>query len=272
MRSKTGFLLLLLLALVAAACGSSTEEAADTTTTTEAPAETTSTTTEAPTTTTTTTTEAPTTTTAPAEIDPDDPTVVAYCEAGDSVNARIDAADFNDPIAVEDAFGYQYDTMSVVEAPAAIEADVATMVDMSNSAYLILEDYDFNFFAASEEIFALTESPEFVAASETLDAFGEAYCPQVEDADPLENELGLTEADVLDLLQDPVERLSVAEGMREGTTLTSEEAMCVLDETDPNVIAALFSVGVGEAEPDLEIMGGFFEGLAACEIPIDAFG
>lgn len=55
--------------------------------------------------------------------------------------------------------------------------------------------------------------------------------------------------------------------------MTLEQANCFLDETDPNVAAALFAIGVGDqTQVDPAVAGGMFEGLVACDMSIDMFG
>ena len=269
---------LLTLVLTATACGGSTTadtapaDEAEAATTTEAE---TTTTTEAATTTTTTEAETTTTTEAPEPAPSDDAVVSAYCAAAAEVDATLDAADLLDPVALEEALVYQVDTMSAVDAPAEIEADIQTMLVTSDEYLQILEDADFDITVAEDEITALFERPDVDAATTNIESFELENCPLAVDDEfePSPNDLGLTEDDVRELLADPAGREGIIEGLTSSTELTPEEASCFLDETDASVVVGLFAIGVGqETTIDPAVATGMIEGLTACGLTLDVFG
>ncbi len=253
--------LVLLLSISGVSCGGSTPSASDlASTTTEAA---------------TTTIDSTTTTETMVDADSDEAVVDKYCANISEIDSRFDAADFSDPVALEEALTFQIDTMNSTTIPPAIQDDIATMLSVSDDYYQILETVDFDLFAVEDEIASLFDEPGVEAAGQNLDVFESEHCPLTldEDIEIDDNPLGLTESDVLDLLQDPVGRAGIAEGILESTSMTLEQANCFLDETDPNVVAALFSIGVGDqTQVDPEVSGGLFEGLVACDMSIDMFG
>lgn len=260
---RTLLSLVLLVSLVSASCGSNSSVADATTTTADTATAEISTTTEV------------TTTTEEVEEGSDEAIVMAYCASVRDVDARLDAADFTDPIELEAALTYQIDTIASTEVPREIQDDITTMLTVSDDYYQLLETVDFDLFAVEAEILALFETPAVEAAGQNLDEFEAENCPIVLD-DAFEtddNPLELTEQDVMDLLQDPAGRTGIAEGIVASTGIDLEAANCFLDETDPSVVAAIFSIGVGnQTQVDPEMAGGMFEGLAACDLSIDTFG
>lgn len=270
--------LLIVLSLAAAACGSSTETVAEATTTTLGEESSTteveaSTTTEAQ----TTTTESTTTTTeaAPQDLSSTDPVVVTYCATVDDIDTRLDAADFTDPAALEETLTYQLDAMGSIELPGPIADDIVTALSTTTDYLALLEAVDFDVAAADEDATALFESPEFTQAGENIDAFDAEFCPEQVDDEPVADgsTLLLTEDDVVALLDSPEGREGVIGGMVDNTAMTPEEANCFIDNTDPGVLASLFSLGTGDqADIDPAIIGELLGGLEACDLSLGALG
>lgn len=251
--------LVLILSFLAASCGSSTSSTADTTT--SSPPDTVA--------------ETTTTSEVVLDTDSDDAVIDDYCASVNEIDARFAAADFNDPVAVEAALAFQIDTMRAADIPPAIEGDIATMLTTSDDYYQLLETVDFDLMAVETDIIALFDEPAIETAAQNIDEFELQNCPIIlgDDVEVDENPLGLTEDDVLEMLQNPAGRAGIAEGIVESTPMTLDQANCFLDETDPNVVAALFSIGVGDqTQVDPDVSGGLFEGLLECDMSIDMFG
>jgi hypothetical protein len=109
---------------------------------------------------------------------------------------------------------------------------------------------------------------------DVVDSVVVAYCEAaLETETRVEDPLGLTEADVLVLLADPDGREGIAEGIVSSTGITLDEARCFLDTADPTIVAALFSIGVGDqTQVDPEVASSIFEAFATCGLPSDTFG
>lgn len=121
-----------------------------------------------------------------------------------------------------------------------------------------------------DDVLNMFSDPDVARALATLD-----NCPLALDGgfEPDENPLGLTEADVLVLLADPDGREGIAEGIVSSTGITLDEARCFLDTADPTIVAALFSIGVGDqTQVDPEVASSIFEAFATCGLPSDTFG
>ncbi len=274
------FCALALLVLLAACSGSTAESAAEanTTTTTEAaevtPTTEAETTTTTPPTTTTTTTEAPTTTAA-AEVDADDPIVVEYCLASAEADAVSDATDVTDPDAFRTLVAYQIETLSTISAPASIADDLEVVLDVFLQYPAILEPLDYDILAASDAIAEVADTPAFNNATDNLDRFEEEFCPNIStEAEPTaEIPQGITEDDIREFLSTPEGRAGIASGVVTTSSMTQEEALCFVEQTDADTLIELFQLGSGQiTTPSPEGQAGLLAGLASCGLDIGVFG
>lgn len=274
---------LALLVVLAACSGSTAESAAEanTTTTTEAAevtttteAETTTTTTPPTTTTTTTTTEAPTTTAA-AEVDADDPIVVEYCLASAEADAVSDATDVTDPDAFRTLVAYQIETLSTINAPAPIADDLEVVLDVFLQYPAILEPLDYDILAASDAITEVADTPAFNNATDNLERFEEEFCPNIStEAEPTADiPQGITEDDIREFLSTPEGRAGIASGVVTTSSMTQEEALCFVEQTNADTLIELFQLGSGQiTTPSPEGQAGLLAGLASCGLDIGVFG
>ena len=118
------------------------------------------------------------------------------------------------------------------------------------------------------------EQDDFTAAGDRVDAWEAEYCPPVEAASPstTDNPLGITEADILTLLETEEGRAGMVQGITTTSNMTIEEATCFIDSADSTTIVGLFQVGVGEvAVPSAEVQAGLIAALDACGLDISAF-
>ncbi len=248
------------LALAACGGGSDAETAdADTTTTAEATtttAEETTTTTEA----TTTTVEETTTTMVEISNDPD---VDAFC----GLRAQADALGDPDVFDTESVKTWLTETISLIEqgaavAPDEIAEDMAVFASGAGELDELFASYDYDILAIPEdEIDAV--GAESDAASERVDAWVEANCP--------ESELAVDETEGIDIAADDLEallateegRAAVIAGFVAETGLTEEEGTCFFEQLPVEELAAL-------AAQDLAGAPSLFDALAACDISIDS--
>jgi hypothetical protein len=265
--------LLIMICVGVAACGESGDSSADTTPTSAKPS--TSATTTSPTPSTTSADDDLSIADAASSLDAVDSVVVTYCEAALETETRVAAADFTDPVEVEDSVRLQFETLDALEVPEVIETEIKTLLDAIDRYYVLLETVEFDYAAIEDEVLNIFGDPDVARALATLDKFDADNCPLALDGgfEPDENPLGLTEADVLVLLADPNGREGIAEGIVSSTGITLDGARCFLDTTDPTIVAALFSIGVGDqTQVDPEVAGSIFEAFATCGLPSDAFG
>ncbi len=223
----------------------------------------------------TTTTAAETTTVAAGDSE-------AYCALAIESKEATDAFDaFDDPVALE---GFLDASIARIEAarlvvPAEIAEPFEVIYQSQLAAAAAAEEvgYDAVQLLASD---AFTETPERTAANATLDAYRADVCGYVEPSDDLvdeaaealESELGMTEEEIAlieAMLQTEAGRAAMIEGMMADSTLTEEQATCLVDNAD---LIGLMMLGSGLTDPDSDLMANLFQTLDQCGIPLDALG
>ena len=251
-------------ALAATACGGADDGAASTSTV----ATTTAITTTVPETSTVATTT--TTTTTLPETSADDPIVVAYCTASAENEQAAASLDPFDPDSLRDNLESQIEALDQLEIPGEIEGDIAVRGDGIGQWVAVLEPVDFAFLEVQVEIQALSEDPEFLAASDNIEMFEELYCPEPAPVEEAE-EGGADEFPIEVLLESAAGREAIAQGISETTEMTEEDALCFVESAGLETLTGLFEIGTTGAEPDAEVQAGLLAGLDACGLSLDAF-
>lgn len=222
----------------------------------------------------TTTTEATTTTTTiPIETDPDDPVVIGYCEASAEAQSLSLTADLSAPEGFRDVISGQRELLESVEPPPAIadalqtilfgfvevETQLASAVDIGQ---------------ANAAVSILGSTPEFAIAGQRIDAFEAEFCGAPGGPpSTVDNNLGITEEEILELLESEEDRLGIAQGLTSTTTLTEEEALCFVDSAEPSVLVEMFLLGTGEqTAPSANLQTLMIEALDACGLDQSVFG
>ncbi len=72
------------------------------------------------------------------------------------------------------------------------------------------------------------------------------------------------------LLETEVGREIMAQGIVEATGITTEQALCIVENGD--IVGLMIGVTGGTTEPDNEITASFLRTLDTCDIPLSAFG
>lgn len=170
---------------------------------------------------------------------------------------------------------------AILTAPEELREDFAVLRNTLTQAILVLEEADWDLFAASDSLEELVEDPEVAAAEERIDAYDTEVCGLEPDdlgaatdggegaaGDDFENpfgELGMS-ADLLEqMLSTEFGREAFAQGMAESGEITVEQALCILDELD---VESLLGMASGTA--DAEAVGPLFEAFDACGVEASA--
>lgn len=223
---------------------------------------------------TTTTTAAPTTTTtAVAALSADDPVIINYCAATVEADNLAENTDYVDVQSFQNVIAGQLFIIEAITFPAPIETDLQVITsglrDMATAVEAV-ESID----EIGPALDPIAESDEFQAAGDNIDAFEAEYCPDVSSSpSTTDNPNGITEADILALLETDAGRAGIAQGITTTTNLTVEEATCFIDNSEPANLVALFQLGTGETtEPTAEVQAGLVSALEACNLDVSAFG
>ncbi len=203
--------------------------------------------------------------------------VAIYCEANALNDAAADNIDPADPESVRNWVFKSRDALRDVipQAPEEIRGDLAILFEGFEQFIVILESYEFDFFAALPEIEALTESPAQAAADEHLDAWEAANCPTGsvdtgEDAaggSAFEDALATPEV-FLAMIESEGGRELILDGMTEDGDFTRDQAECLIDHPDFLEFFAL----IGGAPPSADIIPTIIGVFTECGIDLQSLG
>ncbi len=197
----------------------------------------------------------------------DDASIEAYCSKKAESDALFDEADPFDPATVEAAFR---GTVSIIDAalqtiPAEIESDLRVVRQSMDDYIDVLEANDWDFFAASSAMEEI-EGPELEAAEARLETWEETNCDFPDDEDDFEDVLRedpfSTPEAFEAMLSSDAGRAMIIEGMTEDGELTADQAECMLDNLDIELLSALAT----GAEPSPESLTPFFEIAVLCDL------
>ena len=163
---------------------------------------------------------------------------------------------------------------AIGNAPGDLQPDLNIILDGLVEMNDLLEGYDYDFFAAADDIEGLSNDAEINAASDRVDAWIEANCPEAmgdnDDASSLTDEL--TTPDGLEaILGSEAGRELFIQGLVESADgqISPDQAECLVENLDVEMMSALAtdpdSVGAQGAVDLLDV-------LAGCGIPLDALG
>ena len=178
--------------------------------------------------------------------------------------------DFFDPAQVEEWFAMSRSLLdeAIDKAPDEVRSDLEIIRADYDPLLEALEANDFDFFAASDAIDAL-ETPEADAASDRIDAYVEAACGIDPDQSSEDFAEDLLENDLDSILDNPALLDSVVEGMIADGDFTQEQATCVLQNLDPELLAGLAGGDIG-ALSDPTVLQNLLDVLEGCGIDLAA--
>ncbi len=130
---------------------------------------------------------------------------------------------------------------------------------------------------AAAESTTTTAAPESTTTTAAPETSGEGSDPfaGMSDAEraAVLAEMGLTEEQLAQfelLLDTDAGREIMAQGIVEATGITTDQALCIIENGD--IIGLMIGVTGGTSEPDNEITASFLRTLDTCDIPLSAFG
>ena len=202
----------------------------------------------------------------------------AYCDVAREQEVRSDAfSPFGAESAdVEAFFNDQFALIAegIAAAPnGAIKADLELLQRGQLEMASIMEAADWDIFAVdSDAMDELNDRPELTAASDRLDAYGEAECgiqSDVSDGDAGDDEAFEGSPELLEeMLESPAMRAFIIEDMMSDSEVTEDQANCFLDSI---VELGLFSA-LGDEEPGAAQLIAMLEVFDRCGIDPDTFG
>lgn len=190
----------------------------------------------------------------------------AYCRTKAEADALLDTVDVFDPDAVEAAVRQSIGLIeaAIEIAPAEIRDDLGTIRANADDYVAVLEENDWDLFAAAPELEALDARPEPEAAEDRIEVWEDANCDFPEDEADGDDAFGddpFTTAEAFEaMLETDGGRALMIEGMTEDGDLTPDQAGCLLDNLDFDALSALAD---GD-EPDPEVFGLLFEVAMRC--------
>ncbi len=201
-----------------------------------------------------------------------DANVAAFCAGAAEQDARQDAFNDFDPVAVQEFVRTSGSAMldAIEIAPAEIADDMQVLADGLEQFYNVLKDHDWDIFAASAELDAIDESPEQLAASDAVDAWRAENCgtplpsdePDVADNSGSIDDVLSTPEGISTILGSEAGREMFITGMTQDGSMTVEQATCLVDSIDADGLAAL----IGDAQPTAESMVTVLEIMSTCGI------
>lgn len=216
--------------------------------------------------TTTSTTSSTTTTT--VAVAADDPVVVAYCVAAAEADALADQVDPFDPEAVEAWANENIAALDAIlpDAPAAIAEDLRTIRRSMDEFLVVLEAHDYDLIAAADDLEAISDLPAPTMAEDRIDEWEAANCADVDVPEPstdttFEDAFATPEAFEALLSSDAGRRLMI-EGMIEDGSMNADQAECLLDNLDFEVLSALALTG----EPTPEMIADLLAIVDLCDL------
>lgn len=178
--------------------------------------------------------------------------------------------DFFDPAQVEQWIGTSAGLLdqAIDDAPGEIRADLEIVRADFDALVDTLEEYDYDFFAASEAVDAITDTAEADAATDRIDAYVESACGIDVDAFQDQATEDLLENSFDSILGNETLLAEIVAGMTEGGEMTEDQATCLLENLDTDLLAGLATDGGASAMGDPDVLAGLFGTFATCGIDL----
>ncbi|MEM7340576.1 MAG: hypothetical protein AAF467_18100 [Actinomycetota bacterium] len=201
----------------------------------------------------------------------------AFCSLWDENQALDQQYDFFNPAEAEQFFTTSNDLLgqAVGVAPAEISSDLQLVQTSFEELLPVFEAAGWDVFALLEEDEALLENPEADAASDRVQTWATANCPEAEpaaDVDPEDAMEDATDA-FASMLASESGRSLLAEQIAADGTLTAEESTCVVDGLTPEMLAvfvsgeAFLSDAAATSNPEV---ASLLELLETCGVDLEA--
>lgn len=149
--------------------------------------------------------------------------------------------------------------------PDEIADDFLIFIDGQYEIERVLAASGFDFLSVVDDpVFA---DPEFEAAAEAVESFGESACGFIDDAEPAgDGEVSAVEVAAIEaLLEDEVERQAFIASLAESMGITEEEGACFVEELGAEKLAAMAAMD-GSGAPDNRIVIDIFAAFEVCGI------
>ena len=178
--------------------------------------------------------------------------------------------DFFDPVQVEQWIGTSVGLLdqAIADAPGEIQADLEIVRADFDALVDTLEEYDYDFFAASEAVDAITDTAEVDAATDRIDAYVESTCGIDVDAVQDQAAEDLLENSFDSILGNETLLAEIVAGMTEDGEMTEDQATCLLENLDTDLLAGLAADGGAAAMSDPDVLAGLFGTFATCGIDL----
>ena len=195
----------------------------------------------------------------------------AFCARYQENQVLADQVDFFDPEALRDFLMTSRRLLgeAISDAPPELVPDLTLTFDSFAEFQAILEEVDYDFFAAADQIEELTTAPELEAADARVEAWIEANCDEVDDDESSLNDSLTTPEGFEAILGSEAGRELFITGMIEGGEITRDQAECMLDNLEPEMLSAL---ATNPDAIDAQSAVDLLDVLAGCGIDITAFG
>ncbi len=159
---------------------------------------------------------------------------------------------------------------AIGEAPSELVPDLQIIQTNFADVASVLEAYGYDFLAAGEEVEELGDDAEATAASDRIDAWIDANCPEAAGDDDATSSLeeDLATPDGLEaLFGSEAGRELFVTGMTESGEVTREQAECMIDNLDVELLSAL---ATNADDIDAASAVDLLDVLSACGIDITA--
>ncbi|MEM9468027.1 MAG: hypothetical protein AAGA90_21845 [Actinomycetota bacterium] len=193
-----------------------------------------------------------------------------------------DAVDLLDPEQLENFLNTSQGLLAeaIADAPGELVPDLQLTLDAFGEFKTILEVYDYDFFAAADDVEAFTDNPELDAADDRIQAWIDANCPDAAgddaDADAAADDVSLEEAfanaEMFEaILGSDAGRALLAEELAADGSVTIDQANCFLDGlVEAGGVAGFIGLTTGDVDPEAVV--DLIELFSACGIDFDSFG
>lgn len=226
----------------------------------------------------------------PADEDPadsDDPATSGLVDDGTSAGGDfcalyeqnrnlLDEYSLLDPVQVEEWFSLSQQLLieAIGDAPGELIGDLETLRTQFDQVGAILQEFEYDLFAAGDAVDALPITAEADAATDRLDIWVETNCVGAETgATDLTDQLA-TEEGIEAILGSETGRELFIDGMTEDGTITRDQASCLLDNIDPSLLSILAGIGAGGSTDvlDPQTAVDLLDVFAGCGIDPSALG
>ena len=157
---------------------------------------------------------------------------------------------------------------AIADAPGEIQGDLEIVRADFDALVDTLEEFDYDFFAASEAVDAITDTAEVDAATDRIDAYVESACGIDVDAVQDQATEDLLENSFDSILGNETLLAEIVAGMTEGGEMTEDQATCLLENLDTDLLAGLAADGGASAMSDPDVLAGLFGTFATCGIDL----